>query len=165
MNLLLHETLVSKVLTYWMPKFFDQYSHNRGTEHMDIFNKTAKKTSSLHVSMSSFEGFVCTAYKLLCSARHSIIASSKNFLKYSEDSDMLFHYWDANEVWLEQLMENHIFEHISTWYLWFCLKNSEHKLYLMYHTHLKQEDGLHVMYSLHYGNTLKAMFVCQAWHS
>jgi len=45
MNLLLHETLVSKVLTYWMPKFFDQYSHNRGTEHMDIFNKTAKKTA------------------------------------------------------------------------------------------------------------------------
>ena len=34
-------TLVIKVLTYWMPKFFDQYSRERGTGHMDIFNKTA----------------------------------------------------------------------------------------------------------------------------
>jgi len=36
-------TLVIKVLTYWMPKFFDQYSRERGTGHMDFFSKTAKK--------------------------------------------------------------------------------------------------------------------------
>ena len=35
-------TLVIKVLTYWMPKFFDQYSRVRGAGHMDIFSKTAK---------------------------------------------------------------------------------------------------------------------------
>ena len=35
-------TLVIKVLTYWMPKFFDQYSRERGTGHLDIFNKTEK---------------------------------------------------------------------------------------------------------------------------
>jgi len=39
--------------------------------------------------MSDIDRFLCTAYKLLCSAMHSIIASSKNFLKYSQGADML----------------------------------------------------------------------------
>jgi len=39
--------------------------------------------------MSDIDKLVYTAYKLLCSAMHSTIASSKNFLKYSMGSDML----------------------------------------------------------------------------
>jgi len=39
--------------------------------------------------MSDIDRFLCTAYKLLCSAIHSIIVSSKNFPKYSQGSDML----------------------------------------------------------------------------
>jgi len=42
-------TLVIKVLTYWMPKFFDQCSRERGAGHLDIFNKTAKKIPALYM--------------------------------------------------------------------------------------------------------------------
>jgi len=53
----------------------------------------------------------------------------------------------------------------STWDSWFCLKNSEHELYLLYHTYLKQKDGSRVIYSIQFGSALKTVFVHQAWHS
>ena len=53
----------------------------------------------------------------------------------------------------------------STWESWFCLKNSEHELYLLYDTYLKQKDGSRVIYGVQVGSTLKTMFVRQGWHS
>ena len=126
--------------------------------------KQQKNCSYLGMSMSDIDRFVCTAYKLLCSTMHSIIASSKIFLKYFEVSDMLSLLGCKSGLIGAARGESHFWTHL---HLGFVILFEElwTWVYLLYHTDLKQEDGLRVICSIPFGSTLKTMFARQAWHS